>query len=61
MIFKAIRLNEITKEGSVNREKGQELSLQALKHLTIRYGNEDQQAATDITGKGRDVFSWTCG
>lgn len=58
MIFKAIRLNEITKGGSMDREKGQQLSLQALQHLTVRYSNENQEAA-DITGKGGDLFSWT--
>lgn len=61
MIFRAIKLNEITKGGSMDREKGQELSLQALKHLAVRYSNEDQEEAAYITGKGGDVFSWTLG
>lgn len=53
MIFRAIKLNEITKGGSMDREKGQELSLQALQHLAVRYSNEDQEEATYITGRRR--------
>lgn len=46
MIFKAISLDGITTEGSVDRGKGQELSLEARQHLTVRYSNEDQEASS---------------
>lgn len=48
MIFKAIELDEITKGGKMDREKGQDLSLEVLQHLTVRYSNEDQEEPTSI-------------
>lgn len=57
MISKAIGLSEITEGGSVDREMGQHLSLEALKHLKVRYNSEDQEGATGITGRRRDVLS----
>lgn len=57
MISKAIGLSEITEGGSVDREMGQDLNLEALKHVKVKYNSEDQEGATGITGRRRDVLS----
>lgn len=54
MIFKAIGLDEITKGGSLGMEKGQDMSLEVLQHLTVRHSNEDQEEPTH-TYKGKEI------